>query len=121
MSSRHLIRSCLGIILVSAASCAGGSASTESGALKPGRITEPRINTAGQLRFSAPSRRFDFRIEVPIDEQGRADVTGMRVMGNMPNTTREDIASWLSRATFYPARQDGVPVRGVFKMQLRNR
>jgi hypothetical protein len=101
--------------------CARSSGATDGSAPKPGRITEPRINTAGQLRFTTTARRFDFRIEVPVDEQGRADVTGMRVMGNMPNTTREDIASWLSRATFHPARQDGVPVRGVFKMHLRNR
>jgi hypothetical protein len=58
---------------------------------------------------------------VPIDEAGQADVSGMRVMGTMGSATREEIASWLDRAAFAPARQDGVPVRGVFKMQLRSR
>jgi hypothetical protein len=118
--STRLIRVFVGIALIAAVACARSSGATDRSP-KPGRISEPRINNAGQLRFSVPARNFDFRIEVPVDEQGRADVTGMRVMGNMPNTTREDIAAWLSRATFHPARQDGVPVRGIFKMQLRNR
>jgi hypothetical protein len=58
---------------------------------------------------------------VPIDEAGQADISGMRVMGTMGSATREEIASWLARAAFAPARQDGVPVRGMFKMHLKGR
>jgi hypothetical protein len=104
-------------MLVSAG-CAHPSSATDSG-LKPGKIIPPRIHPAGPLQFETNTSKFDYIIELPIDEQGRPDISGMRVMGSMPSRTREDLAAWFARATFDPARQDGAPVRGVFKMNLR--
>ncbi len=116
----------LGIVSVvfalSAITACGSSPSAADQAPKPGRATEARlIRSPGPLRFQTSSRSFTFRIEVPVDEEGRADVSGMRVMGSMGTATREEIANWLSRATFAPAREDGVPVRGVYKMTLKSR
>ena len=118
MKGRQLLSLCLTLMVAISAGCAHQSASA-NGAPKPGKIIPPRIHPAGNLRFETNTMKFDYLIEVPIDEQGRPDIRGMRVMGNMPARTREDLAEGIARATFDPARQDGVPVRGVFKMNLR--
>ena len=119
--SNKLLRVLSLVAILGVSACASSSNTAADAAPKPGRIIPPRIQNAGTLRFTTNSRTFNFRIEVPVDEEGRADATGMRVMGNMANVTREEIISWLSRATFYPARQDGVPVRGTFRMDLQRR
>jgi hypothetical protein len=114
----RLLSICLALAMTTSAGCAHTSSSADS-APKPGKIIPPRIHPAGGLRFETNVMKFDYLIEVPIDERGQPDISGMRIMGNMPPRTREDIAEWIGRATFDPARQDGVPVRGVFKMNLR--
>ena len=116
----------LGIVSVvfalSALTACGSSSSATDQAPEPNRATEPRlIRSPGPLRFRTDSRSFNFRIELHIHEEGRAEVGGMRVLGSMGNATREEITSWLLGATFAPARQDGVPVRGVYKMILKSR
>ena len=121
MSSRLLRIIGLAAVLGATAACGGRAASAEL-APKASRPSAPRlIRAAGPLRFTTNTRRFDFRIDVSIDEEGRPDVSGMRVMGNMGSGTREEIASWLARATFTPARLNGVPVRGTFQMALKSR
>jgi hypothetical protein len=114
----RLLAVCLAVMVAGSPGCASQSASADR-APKPGKIIPPRIHPAGGLRFETNVMKFDYLIEVPIDERGQPDISGMRIMGNMPPRTREDIAEWIGRATFDPARQDGVPVRGVFKMNLR--
>lgn len=118
-----ILRSRFALLVVMAiisASCASSSNSS-GGGKKPDLIIDPKIKPAGPLRFTADRRFREFSIEVSVDETGRADVAGMRVIGDLPQITRDDIAAWLSASTFEPARQGGVPVRGVFKMQMRAR
>ena len=120
--SFRLLRSLAIVATLSAtAACGGGSRSADQ-APQPARASEPRlIRSGGPLRFTTNTRRFDFRIDVSIDEEGRPDVSGLRVMGNMGSGTREEIASWLARATFAPARLNGVPVRGTYQMHIKSR
>ena len=85
------------------------------------RIVPPRIKSAGPLEYRAPARGLNVTVEVPVDEYGRANIIGMHFTGNIPQATRSDIESWISRASFYPAMQAGTAVAGTFTMRLRTR
>lgn len=99
--------------------CAHPSTSGSTSAPRAERVIPPKIRSAGPLQFRVPPGGLDVQIEVPVSENGIADASGMHAMGRLPGDTRRDIEQWLLQATFEPARQGGVPVRGIFKMNLR--
>ena len=74
----------------------------------------------GVLRLRTRSARpFRGTVEVPIDENGRADIFRIRVMPQMDELLRRSIEEWIQGVEFTPARRDGVPVAGVFKMKFK--
>ena len=73
------------------------------------------------LRISTPPSgptTVRLSIEVEVDESGRADVSTLKLMGSGVSDNQHAIRQWLEQALFAPARQNGVPVRGVFKASL---
>jgi hypothetical protein len=68
---------------------------------------------------SSSSRPFRGTVEIPIDDQGRADVFGMRVIGTMDDTMKKSLQEYLRTLEFSPATRDGVPVVGIFTMKFR--
>jgi hypothetical protein len=60
-------------------------------------------------------------IEVEIDASGRADLSTLELMGAGASDNRHVIQQWLEQSIFAPARQNSVPVRGVFKTSLEVR
>jgi hypothetical protein len=121
-SSNVLARSVAALLFVLVfAACAhgGGSAAGDPAAVKsvviPPRITQQQ----NVLRFRTRSGRFRGTVEVPVDETGRAEIFRIRVIPRMDDLMRRDIEEWLQGVTFIPAKRDGVPVAGVFKMSFR--
>jgi hypothetical protein len=97
------------------ASGAGDPASVKSVVIPP-RITQQQ----SVLRFRTRSPgRFRGTVEVPVDDNGRAEIFRIRVIPRMDDLMRQSIEEWLQGVTFIPARRDGVPVAGVFKMSFR--
>ena len=115
-------RSIVGMLVVLAASdCAHASApSTPEPAAEKSVYVQPRIaQQQGVLRIrTRSSRPFRGTVEVPIDENGRADTFRIRIMPSMDDLLRSSIIDWLQGVEFIPARRDGVPVAGVFKMKF---
>jgi hypothetical protein len=105
---------------VLSAGCAHSSTSADS-APKAARIIPPRLLPSGPIQLRASRRASYANIELMVDENGRPDVTSIRVIGNIEEATRRDIATWLEQASFAPAKQEGVPVRGLFKMSMKLR
>ena len=117
----RFVLSAMIVLGVGLTACAHPSASASDEASRLTRVIPPRIRSAGPLRFRAPASGLNVQIEVPISEDGIADASGMHAMGRMPADTRSDIEQWLLQTTFVPATQGGVPIRGIFKMNLRTR
>jgi hypothetical protein len=122
-SSNVLARSIVALLfIVVFAACAHGGA---SGAGDPASVKSvvipPRITQQQSvLRFRTRSPgRFRGTVEIPVDENGRAEIFRIRVMPRMDDLMRQSIEEWLQGVTFIPAKRDGVPVAGVFKMSFR--
>lgn len=81
---------------------------------------EPKMSPQSvPLRLrSRSSTRFHGEVQVPVDATGRPDVLGIRVIGTMDSLMKQDLQEWLSTTSFVPAKRDGVPVAGVFKMKF---
>ena len=113
--SRLLVTSCCIIAL----GCA--SASTP-------RSAPPRLMTRTNMpQLSMPTGGGASRapmtllIEVEVDEEGRADVNSLKLSGQGTTENRAAIEYWLGTVTFQPAQENGVPVRGVYKMRVEGR
>ena len=108
------------LVVLALSGCAHSRASGDP-APAPSVVVPPRVTQQQSvLRFRTRSpTRFRGTVEVPVDENGRAEVFRMRVMPRMDDLMRRDIEEWLQGVTFKPATRDGVPVAGVYKMTFR--
>ena len=113
--ARLLVTSCFIVAL----GCA--SASTN-------RSVPPRLMTRTNMpQLSMPSSPgasrapMSLQIEVEVDEEGRADVNTLKLSGQGTTENRAAIEHWLGTVTFQPAQENGVPVRGVYKMRVEGR
>ena len=86
----------------------------------------PRLTTRNSMpQMSMPSAprgspsAMELAFEVEVDEEGRADVSTLKLTGQGTSQNRSAIEHWLGTVAFRPAEQNGVPVRGVFKMTIR--
>lgn len=105
-----------------AAGCAHPGASAKNAIADQSSIEVPprMLPTGAPLRLrSTSSRPFRGTVEIPVDVNGRPDEYSIRVIGNMNELTKRDLREWLAQTTFVPAKRDGVPVPGVFKMTFR--
>ncbi|NUO38867.1 MAG: hypothetical protein HOQ17_00390 [Gemmatimonadaceae bacterium] len=55
-------------------------------------------------------------ILVQIDTTGRADLSTLQITGPGADANRQPVADWLRTARFEPARLNGYPVRGWFRV-----
>jgi hypothetical protein len=55
-------------------------------------------------------------ILVQVDTTGRADLSTLQVTGPGADANRSAVADWLRTARFEPARLNGYPVRGWFRV-----
>jgi hypothetical protein len=62
---------------------------------------------------------FSRHLEVPIDENGHAESFGIRLMPPMDDLMKQSNRGSGSGSDVNPAKRDGVPVVGVFKMTFR--
>ena len=112
--SRLLITSCCIMTI--------GCASTSTNRVVPPRLmsrtTTLQLNMPSTGASSVP---MTLLIEVEVDEQGRADVNTLELSGQGTTENRSAIEHWLGTVTFRPAQQNGVPVRGVYKMKVEGR
>lgn len=113
----------VGATLVAAACATGGGAA----APRAGRTEPPQMISTDripELRLSAgaPGQDpVDVRIEVAVDESGRADLSTLRVSGRGAGANQPAITRWLEAARFRPAQRDGKPVRGTFRRDIAAR
>ena len=105
------------VVCIAIVGCA--SAGARDGYVAP-RLTR---NSMPQMSMpSAPSgspSAMTLSFEVEVDEEGRADVSTLTLTGQGTSENRSAIEHWLGTVAFRPAEQNGVPVRGVFKMTIR--
>jgi hypothetical protein len=113
--SAFLIAGVLGV------GCAHSSTSADS-TPKSARVIPPKLLPSGPIQLSTSRGGGAYAdIEINVDSTGRADITSLRVIGNIEERTKRDIGLWLEQANFKPATQLGVPVPGVFKMSIKLR
>ena len=112
----------LGVMVVAACthSSAGVTGSAPSTDQKGDVVVSPRMTGSGrQFSIRSTGGRPSGIVEVPVDATGRADVFGIRFIGRFSDVTRRDITDYIADATFVPAKRNGIPERGVFKMTFR--
>ena len=122
MNRRRWVATLCFLIVSGGVACAhpARSEATMSNALP---VRPPRLKPGlGPFTMrSPPSSGFTAHVEIPVDAEGRPDALRIRVTGTIPSHTLEDLIRWLQEAEFEPARQVGVPVDGVYKMELQAR
>lgn len=109
---------------LAAAACAsgGGAAGPRAGRTEPPQMISTARIPELRLSASAPGQDpVDLRIEVAVDENGRADLSTLRVSGRGAGANQPAIARWLAAARFRPAQRDGKPVRGIFRRDVAAR
>jgi hypothetical protein len=100
---------------------AGGCAAN-AGAERQPRLPRATIVPGGPPPdFSGVTDEVNIDIEVRVDSEGRPDMSTLRVTGPGAIHTQAAIARWIQSARFKPAEQDGRPVPGVFRTQIRTR
>lgn len=112
------------LAVLGAAACAsgGGGAGTRAGSVQPPQMISTTPAPELRLPAGAPGQNpVDVKIEVAVDVSGRADLSTLRVTGRGAATNQAAIARWLENARFEPARQDGQPVRGIFRREIAAR
>lgn len=104
----------LAFLLVSACSVRPGINPT----LEQEELTPPRPISGGgpALIGATPQAPVSVDILVQIDTVGRADLSTLQVTGQGADTNRPVITEWLRTARFEPARLNGYPVRGWFRV-----
>jgi len=118
MFSKFIRASVLIVCLDTAAACASSSGSlTVPGASKAEIIPAKMKSTGGPAIMYMPA--FHGTVEVPIDETGRPLTSEARFIGNASSEARREITAWIERLSFDPATQNGVPVRGKFRMKFK--
>ena len=109
--SRLLVTSCCIMTL----GCASASTNRVVPPTLLSRTTTLQLNMPSTGESRVP---MTLLIEVEVDEEGRADVNTLKVSGQGTTENRSAIEHWLGTVTFRPAQQNGVPVRGVYKMKV---
>jgi hypothetical protein len=91
--------------------------------LVPDAMTPPRPQSESRPALVGATADNPVAVEalVDIDANGRADLSTLKVTGPGADGNREIIANWLRDAVFEPARKNGVPVRGQFRMSAEAR
>ena len=118
-----LARSHLIVPVVCALSLACASASSSSSGYQAPRLASRTDVPILSTSTSSAASRAPFRVEiqVEVDPNGRADVSTLKLTGPGALESRGALESWIATSTFQPARQNGVPVRGLFKMTIERR
>ncbi len=114
--SRITGRPVLLVALLLSAACAGAPRDPDSGTATAASRAEPP-----QLRVPAStSTRATVRvdIEVMVDAAGRPDMKTFKATGLGADLNADALRTWIEAANFRPARLDGSPVPGLFKMRL---
>jgi hypothetical protein len=105
------------LILTTACASTKGTA---AGGADAATITPPK-------RLTGPNPMLELRqevrltIEVLIDAKGTPDMRTLRVTGQGSGPAQPAIEAWLASSRFEPAKQNGIPVAGLFKTELRSR
>ena len=117
MNQRVLLKVVVGLALIACAACTHSSGVGQEP--RAARLFPPRIKAnPGRMMLSAAPGVINVKVELPVNAEGRADFTAIRFIGSLPAATRRDIIDYLQQATFEPATLSGVPVAGVFKMDI---
>jgi hypothetical protein len=83
-------------------------------------VIQPRmLGSKTQLMLRSRGVRPQGTIEIPVNASGIPDVFGMRFIGTFDDLTRQDLSDWIGQSMFAPAKRNGLPAAGVFKMTFR--
>jgi hypothetical protein len=96
----------------------GGCASARTRAAEPEELAPPRPRSASRptLVGATIERPVSVELAVEVDEGGIPDVATLALTGAGADANRGVIVEWLRATVFAPARRNGVPVRGTFRM-----
>jgi hypothetical protein len=84
----------------------------------PDRVSPPIPlgNTPLVLAAQYPDTIYAANITVDVDASGKALLNTLTLSGSAGEFNRKTITDWLRRTTFRPAKRNGVPIRGTFRM-----
>ena len=108
-------------LLVAGCAHSAGSVSNVVADDQSSILVPPKMLPSGaQMRLrSTSSRPFRGTVEIPVDVNGRPEPNRIRVTGTMSALMKRDLEEYIVQLLFIPAKRDGVPVPGVFKMTFR--
>lgn len=91
--------------------------------IEPDAMTppHPRSESRPALVGATADTPVVVEVLVDIDRNGRADLSTLKVIGSGADANRALIADWLRTAVFEPARKNGAPIRGQFRMSAEAR
>lgn len=119
MRARRVVVSVVSAGIFGMAACAHPPSSGDTvAAPKAAPIQSPRMLPGAPPRISSPGR-FNARMEVLIRADGSPDMTTFQIIGSMSAGTTADLRSWIAQSLFAPAKQAGVAVPAVFKLEMR--
>jgi hypothetical protein len=116
------------LALLAAAACASAPKGEDSQTSAGGTISPPQLISGGprpELRVPPPLpgrsvvARLD--IEVMVDAMGNPDIATFKVTGRGSELNQDALRTWIAAQRFRPARLDGQPVPGLFKMSMEAR
>lgn len=120
MTSHHVRRMLVAFVaaLVALSACAvrpGINPTVESVALTPPQ----RLSGDGPALVGAtPEDPIALEVAVLIDVRGKADLSTLEITGAGVELNRRIVEDWLREAVFTPARRNGIPVPGWFRVEL---
>jgi hypothetical protein len=84
----------------------------------PDRLSPPipAGNTPLVLAAQYPDTIYAANITVDVDASGKALLNTLTLSGSAGEFNRQAIIDWLRKTTFRPAKRNGVPMRGTFRM-----
>lgn len=101
-------------LLVSACTHAGINPTVEQEELTP---PTPITSGGPALVGATPDRPVSLDILVAIDTLGHAELSTLQITGPGAEMNRKVVTDWLRSAEFDPARLNGYPVRGWFRVK----
>jgi len=120
MQLRRIVVCVMSAGILASAACTHPATSVDTAsAARAAPVQPPKMLPGPPPRFTSPGR-MDAIIEVLVKADGSPDMTTLRITGSVSGNAWSDLRSWIAQSLFTPARQNGIAVAAMMKMELRS-